>query len=129
MSDEMMEDEGTIKKFGYVNRKAPYGTVYALESLEVVLIGAAFDQDVSVIFMDDGVYQLKKGQDTKASGMKNFSPTYRALEGYDVEKLYVEKESMDIRGLSTDDLIVPVEVKSSEEIMQIMEDQDIILSF
>ena len=31
-----------IKKFLYVNRKAPYGTVYALESLEVVLIGAAF---------------------------------------------------------------------------------------
>ena len=29
------------KKFLYVNRKAPYGTVYALESLEVVLIGAA----------------------------------------------------------------------------------------
>ncbi|NOZ11085.1 MAG: sulfurtransferase complex subunit TusC [Gammaproteobacteria bacterium] len=129
MSDEMMEDEGVVKKLGYVNRKAPYGTVYALESLEVVLIGAAFDQDVSVIFMDDGVYQLKKGQDTKASEMKNFSPTYRALEGYDVEKLYVEKESMDTRGLSADDLIVPVEIKSSEEIMQIMEDQDIILSF
>ncbi|VAW51680.1 tRNA 5-methylaminomethyl-2-thiouridine synthase subunit TusC, partial [hydrothermal vent metagenome] len=25
-----------VKKFMYVNRKAPYGTVYALESLEVV---------------------------------------------------------------------------------------------
>jgi tRNA 2-thiouridine synthesizing protein C len=25
------------KKFMYLNRKAPYGTVYALESLEVVL--------------------------------------------------------------------------------------------
>lgn len=129
MSDEMMEGGGIVKKFGYVNRKAPYGTVYALEALEVVLIGAAFDQDVSVIFMDDGVYQLKKGQDTKASEMKNFSPTYRALEGYDVEKLYVEKESMDARGLSADDLIVPVEIKSSEEITAIMEDQDVILSF
>ena len=30
------------KQFLYVNRKAPYGTIYALESLEVVLIGAAF---------------------------------------------------------------------------------------
>jgi len=26
-----------IKKFMYVNRRAPYGTIYALESLEVVL--------------------------------------------------------------------------------------------
>ena len=30
------------KKFLYINRKAPIGTIYALESLEVVLIGAAF---------------------------------------------------------------------------------------
>ena len=42
------------KKFLYVNRKAPYGTIYALESLEVVLIGAAFEQDVSLAFLDDG---------------------------------------------------------------------------
>ena len=48
----------------YLNRKSPYGTVYALESLEVVLIGAAFEQDVSMVFVDDGVYQLKKAQDT-----------------------------------------------------------------
>ena len=74
----------------FVNRKAPYGTIYALESLEVVLITAAFDQDVSLAFLDDGVYQLKKGQQTKGIEIKNFSPTYRALEGYDVEKLYVE---------------------------------------
>ena len=33
---------GVAKKFLYVNRKAPYGTIYGLESLEVVLIGAAF---------------------------------------------------------------------------------------
>ena len=47
-----------IKKFLYVNRKPPYGTIYALESLEVVLIGAAFEQDVSLAFLDDGVFQL-----------------------------------------------------------------------
>ena len=89
------DDAMTTKKFMFVNRKAPYGTIYALESLEVVLITAAFDQDVSLVFLDDGVYQLKKGQQTKGIEMKNFSPTYRALEGYDVEKLYVERESLD----------------------------------
>ena len=47
----------STKKFMYLNRKAPYGTVYALESLEVVLIAAAFEQDVSLAFIDDGVYQ------------------------------------------------------------------------
>lgn len=94
----------TVKKFLYLNRKAPYGTIYAWESLEVVLIGAAFDQDVSLAFVDDGVYQLTKGQETKGIGMKNFSPTYAALGDYEVKKIFVEKESLEERGLSLDDL-------------------------
>lgn len=119
----------TVKKFMFVNRKAPYGTIYALESLEVVLITAAFDQDVSLVFLDDGVYQMKKGQQTKGIEIKNFSPTYRALEGYDVEKLYVEKESMEARGLTAEDLLVDVTVLSSAEMGELMSQQDVVLSF
>ena len=93
-----------IKKFMYVNRRAPYGTIYAWESLEVVLIGAAFEQDDSLAFIDDGGYQLTKGQDTAGLEMKNFSPTYSALGDYEVNKIYVEKESLEERGLTLDDL-------------------------
>ncbi len=120
---------GVVKKFLYVNRKAPYGTIYALESLEVVLIGAAFEQDVSLAFVGDGVYQLAKGQDTKGMEMKNFSPTFRALADYDVTKLYVEQEALQARGLSEDDLVVPVEVVSAQRMAEIMDGQDVILSF
>ena len=121
--------EGTAKKFMFVNRSAPYGTIYALESLEVVLISAAFDQDVSLAFVEDGVWQLRKGLQTKGIETKNFSPTYRALEGYDVEKLYVERESLEARGLSEDDLIVDVTVLSSGELGRLMDEQDVVLSF
>jgi tRNA 2-thiouridine synthesizing protein C len=126
-----MEEEsaGKVKKFLYVNRKAPYGTIYALESLEVVLIAAAFDQDVSLAFLDDGVYQIVKGQHTKGIDVKNFSPTYRALEGYDIEKLYVEKESMEARGLTEADFLVDVKVLSAAEMTDLMASQDVVLSF
>jgi len=131
------------KRFMYMNTKAPYGTVYALESLEVVLIGAAFEQDVSLAFIGDGVYQLKTGQDTKDIGMKNFSPTYAALGDYDVNKIYVEKESLEERGLSLDDLqhLVwedededwaekdSIRLVSRSELADIIDDQDVVLSF
>lgn len=131
------------KKFLYVNRKAPYGTIYALESLEVVLIGAAFEQDVSLAFLDDGVFQLTKGQNTDGIGVKNFSPTFRALGDYDVTKLYVEKESLEERGLSADDLQEimyededddweekpSIRIVSRAEMADIMADQDVVLSF
>lgn len=130
MSDDMdFEEGGTVKKFMFVNRKAPYGTIYALEGLEVVLISAAFDQDVSLAFVDDGVFQLVKGQKTDGVEMKNFSPTYRALEGYDIEKLYVERESLEARGLSEDDLLVDVQVMSAAEMGDMMSQQDVVISF
>ena len=139
-----MEDgDQVIKKFMYMNRKAPYGTIYALESLEVVLIAAAFDQDVSLVFADDGVYQLMKGQSTEEIGMKNFSPTYSALGDYDIKKIYVEKESLEERGLSLDDLqdlkyededddwaekdsIILV---SRDELAEVIDKQDVVFSF
>ena len=92
------------KTFVYMNRKAPYGTVYALESLEVVLIGAAFEQNVQLVFVDDGVYQLTKGQATDGIGMKNFSKTYSALGDYDVNQIFVDEQSLKDRGLTMDDL-------------------------
>jgi len=131
------------KKFLYINRKAPHGTVYALESLEVVLIAAAFEQDVSLAFIDDGVYQLMRNQDTSQIGVKNFTPTYRALGDYEVNKIYVERESLEARGLSQDDLMPltwedededwaekdSIHVISSQEMADILEQQDVILNF
>lgn len=131
------------KKFLYLNRTAPYGTIYALESLEVVLIGAAFEQDVSLAFIDDGVFQLAEGQDTAGLGMKNFSKTYRALGDFEVRKLYVERESMAERGLAEKDLMPIVWEDESEdyaekpsihfvdraEMSRIIGEADVILSF
>ena len=131
------------KRFLYVNRKAPHGTIYALESLEVVLIGAAFEQDVSLAFVDDGVFQLAKSQDSKGIGMKNFSATYRALGDYGVTKFYVEQESLAERGLTVDDLMPityedendgfaekpSIIVTPRAELAKVMGEQDVILSF
>ena len=127
-----MEEEaqsGVVKKFLYINRRAPHGTIYAHEALEVVLIGAAFEQDVSMAFLDDGVFQLKKDQNTDQINTKNFSKTFSALEMYDVEKLYVERESLDERGISADDLAVDVKIISSDEMKQLITDSEVILNF
>lgn len=133
----------SVKKFLYLNRRAPYGSIYALESLEVVLIGAAFDQQVSLAFVDDGVFQLAKGQDTKSLGVKNFSPTFRALGDYGVTKFYVEQESLAERGLTVDDLMPityedendgfaekpSIIVVPRSDLARVMREQDVILSF
>ncbi len=138
-----MSEATAKKKFLYINRRAPYGTIYALEALEVVLIGAAFEQDVSAAFLDDGVYQLIDGQDTTGVGMKNFSKAYKALGDFEVRKLYVERESLAERGLTLEDLM-PITYEDEDEdyaqkpsirlvdrseMARIISEQDVILSF
>jgi tRNA 2-thiouridine synthesizing protein C len=133
------DTQGVKKRFMFVNRRAPYGSIYALEILEMVLISAAFEQHAAIVFIDDGVFQLKKGQDTSALGMKNFSPTYRVVEmekddaneDDDIDmvwRIIVEKESLEARGLEADDLLVGVEVMAAEELSALMAAQDVVLS-
>lgn len=133
----------TEKTFVYVNRKAPYGTVYALESLEVVLIGAAFEQNVKLVFVDDGVYQLTKNQSTDGIGMKNFSKTYSALGDYDVNQIYIDEQSLQDRGLTLDDLQEltyededddwaeksSINLVNREQLAEIISDADVLLNF
>ena len=131
--------EGVKKRFMFVNRRAPYGSIYAQEVLEMVLISAAFEQHAAIVFIDDGVFQIKKGQDTTALGMKNFSATYRVVEmekedadeDDDIDmvwRIIVEKESLEARGLTADDLIVGVEVLAADELAALMDAQDVVLS-
>ncbi len=141
-----MEDEfegafntkGVKKRFMFVNTKAPYGTIYALETLEMIMISAAFEQHAVIVFIDDGVYQIKKEQNTQAIGMKNFLPTYGVVEmekddadeddDLDMEwRIIVEKESMEARGLTKEDFTINVEIMESALLSELMAQQEVVL--
>ena len=138
-TEDVFDTRGVVKNFMFTNRKAPYGTIYALEVLEAVLISAAFEQNANIVFMDDGVFQIKKGQAPQAINMKNFSPTFRIVEEEKndadedddmdmVWRIIVEKESMEARGLTPDDFVVEVEVLDAAQLGQLMDEQDVVIS-
>jgi len=95
------------------------------------------------MFADDGVYQLVKGCDTSESDMKNFMPTYRTLGDYGVRYMYVDRASLEARGLTADDLIEVawedweteeevdniVEVVDSAKVTELMAESDVVFSF
>lgn len=137
--EEVFDTAGVVRNFMFVNRKAPYGTIYALEVLEAVLISAAFEQNAAIVFMDDGVFQIKKGQAPQGINMKNFSPTFRIIEEEKndadededmdmVWRIIVEKESMEVRGLTPEDFVVAVEVLDAAALGQLMDEQDVVIS-
>ncbi len=97
------------------------------EVLDVVLITAAFDQKVSLLLLDDAVYHLKKNQQSELIGAKDISAVYRSLELYDIESIYVEQESLIQRGLTGDDLLIPVTLLTRAEIAPICKTFDFVL--
>ncbi|MGA8259781.1 MAG: DsrE family protein [Arenicellales bacterium] len=127
------------KKILFVNRRGPYGSVYAHEALEIALIGAAFEQQISLALIDDGVFLLRRGQDTDGLEMKQFTAAYRALGDFGIHRVYVERESLDERGMDESHLVEIktdsdgavrnlVEVISSERMSDLIDCQDVLLN-
>ena len=125
------------KRIMFVNRRAPYGTVYGLEALDAMLTASAFDQDICAAFVDDGVFQLKQDQNPSVLDMKHYTKTFAVLPDFGIDHLYVEEESMTDRGVSKDDLIEvlrddgsdAVSIISADSLSEIMESQHVVLQF
>ncbi len=93
----------------------------------MILIGAAFEQEVRVAFVDDGVWQLITEQSPSAIGAKDFAKGLRALEMYDVRDVYVDGASLAQRGLTKEHLMMDVTIVSEEELARVFEQQDVVL--
>ena len=121
--------DNLAKKIMIVTRKAPHGLSNAREALDAMLMGSAFTPQVSIVFMDDGVFQIKKNQDSNSIEIKSIADSFKAFSIYDIESVFVEKTALLERHLNTEDLIIAVKVLESTELSQLMKEQDIILSF
>ena len=97
-----------MRTFLFKMAQAPHSGSQLQETLDVILTFAAFDQTVNLLFIDDGVFQLKKQQLADDYGLKDTLAIFNALAVYDVHDLYVEVESLQERGLSIEALALPV---------------------
>ena len=113
-----------MKQFLIITQSAPYGSSRAKEATDLALATALFDQQVAMLFMGDGVYQLLANQNPQAIEQKNLGAMQQALPLYDVEALYVCSESLKARGLAADDLAINVTPLSSVEITTLFNAQD-----
>ena len=110
-------------------RKAPYGSVYTAEGFRTIMGVAVFEMDISVVFVDDGVYALVAGQDPQKLDMKPLGDGFPMLRDFEVSRFYVHDESLAERGLTTDDLVMDVEVVNGERIAEILEQAHKVLPF
>jgi len=97
------------KRLLFLLRQPPYGTSHALEALESILVAGVFEQRVSVLFRDDGVWQLVGGQAGEVLGTRTIGKVVQALPQYEIEDIYVCATSLAARGIALNDLVLPAQ--------------------
>lgn len=117
-----------MKNYLFVLRKPAHSGALVQEMLDTILTTAAFDQKVSILLLDDGVFQLKNGQHPESAGMKDTAAIFKALEIYEINTIYTEVESLLERGLKSADLCLPVQAFYRKDIAGLMKRFDVVFA-
>lgn len=117
------------KRILIICRQAPYANSLAREALDIALATSIFEQELALLFLSDGVWQLHNKQDSKSLSAKNHGKIISALPLYDINKIYIDQQALDQRQLSADDLLIEATALNNEDISAFIENFDIILNF
>ena len=117
------------KRILIIFSRAPYSSATGQEGLDALLTGAAFEYEVSVLFVHDGVYQLKNNQQTESSGLKLYTKTFSALPDFEVQKYYLHDTSLTARGLIAEQLSLQAEPIDRDAIAALIKQQDKVFTF
>ncbi len=103
-------------------RQPPHGTFYSVEGLRMTVAFSA-DFDPVTIAINDAVYAFIKDVDKTMYDMH-----IEFIKSIDLD-IFVDKKSLDERGLTEDDLISQVEVKEHGEILKMIADSTLTIPF
>ncbi len=110
-------------------RHAPYQGQLARGALDAALAAAVFDLPVSLLFMDDAVWQLLGDQQANEIQRKSQASALDSLALYDVDQLFVDEGSLVERGLVAGSLRQDVDVLAQEALPGFLERFDKVWSF
>lgn len=112
--------------------QAPYGTVHAAEGVRHV--NGALTEGFAVVaaFVDDGVWTVRKGQEAGATGFTSLSIALAAAlskPAGPVPRVVVHRSSMEVRGVTPEELVPGVELVDDAELARILSSTQFTLRF
>ncbi|OZG73621.1 sulfurtransferase TusC [Hahella sp. CCB-MM4] len=119
----------SAKRLLFVFSNSPFGNALGAEGLDAVLAASVFDQDVTLIFQLDGIYQLMKDGDTADIGIKDHRKGFKALEMYGVDTILVDAMDMEARGITESQLAIPAQPVDRTKITETIHQADAIFTF
>ncbi|GLS84532.1 sulfurtransferase complex subunit TusC [Paraferrimonas haliotis] len=118
-----------MKQIAIVFKDPSLGSSRGREALDVALLSASFEQQVSLIFVADGVYQLLDKQQPSLLESKDYIATFKALPFYDIEQVLVCQQAMDERQLTQQELIIDCQLADVPQIQAVLATVDEVIVF
>jgi len=118
-----------LSQLTYLFRSAPHGSAAGREGVDALLAASAYCEDISVIFLGDGVYQLLSGQQPQSILSKDYAPMLKLFDLYDIEQVYVCHSSLAERGLAQADLVIDAEMLDVDQVQAKLHQANKLLSF
>ncbi len=116
-------------QIAFVHSRGPYDGPFAQDGLDAAMVAAAFDQEVTLVFVDDGVYQLLPGHAPAAIGRRRADEALGHIGALGVQRILVDRASLDLRGVAAELLNLPAKPMEAGEIARFLETQDQVFVF
>ena len=116
-------------KLCFLIKQSPYGSALARDALDMALASAAFDQQVSLVFIHDGVFQLVDNQQSHIIAQKSLEKSLAAMALYGIDDCYACSSSIDNRNIKALSEKLTIKKVDTQTIHQIIADADQVMSF
>lgn len=118
-----------MSQLTFVFSSAPHFTSAGREGIDAVLAASALCEDISVVFLEEGVAHLIKEQNTQHIGTKDYAPMLKLFDLYDIESVYACQTSLENMGILNAERYIDVELLQPAQITDIIRTSQKVLQF
>ena len=108
--------------------KSPLNGLISGEQLETAMVAATFEQEVSILFIGDGVFNLLPAKEVKEVAGYNIEKMLLALPTFEVNDLFVCERSLEQRRIGISNLPKNAKVITFEDQRRLIRTTDAVLS-
>jgi tRNA 2-thiouridine synthesizing protein C len=125
------------KKILFILRNTPYGSSRAQEGLDAIFAASVFDQQVTALFMDEGIWQLHRYQQSHGvqhniphiDEHKNIAAQLESFPLYDINSVYVDHAALKRFNIPKQELILEPELVNDKAIRALIATHDVVLTY
>ena len=116
-----------VKNILIIHTSSALNSLDGKEGLDMSLIFGSYEQKVSVLFYQQGVFQTLTKQNPESVGQKDYLAAIKSLDIYDIEQVFACQQSLQDFGFGESKLIENIERASHDTINQLKSNADHII--